>query len=57
VAARLAELDIEVDTVHGRYGEYKVLVDGDTWLTGILVALGVFRRAEKSLLPSGRLGL
>ena len=30
VAARLRrELGIEVDTIRGHYGEYKVLVDGD----------------------------
>jgi hypothetical protein len=48
VAAKLRrELQIEVDTVHGRYGEYKVLVDGDIVIDGgALVVLGV--------VPSGR---
>jgi hypothetical protein len=43
VAAKLRrELQIEVETVHGRYGEYKVLVDGETVVEGgPLVALGV----------------
>jgi hypothetical protein len=35
VAARLRrELGIEVDTIPGRYGEYKVLVDGETVVDG-----------------------
>jgi hypothetical protein len=48
VAARLRrELRTEVDMVRGRYGEFKVLVDGKTVVDGgRLVALGV--------LPSGR---
>ena len=48
MAARLRrELGIEVDAVHGRYGEYKVLVDGETVIDGgALTALGV--------VPSGR---
>ena len=48
MAARLRrELQIDVDTVHGRYGEYKVLVDGETVVDGgALVVLG--------LVPSGR---
>jgi len=43
VAARLRrELAIDVDTVHGRYGEYKVLVDGDVVVDGgPMVMLGV----------------
>jgi len=43
VAAKLRrELRIEVDMVHGSYGEYKVLVDGDTVIDGIsLAALGI----------------
>jgi hypothetical protein len=47
VAARLRrELGTEVDMVHGRYGEFKVLVDGETVIDGgPLAALGV--------LPSG----
>ena len=48
MAARLRrELQTDVDTVHGRYGEYKVLVDGDVVVDGgALVILGV--------MPSGR---
>jgi hypothetical protein len=48
VAAKLRrELKIEVDTEHGRYGEYKVLVDGEVLVDGgALAVLG--------LLPSGR---
>ena len=34
-AARLRrELGIDVDAVHGRYGEYKVLVDGNVVVDG-----------------------
>ena len=48
MAARIRrELQIEVDMVRGHYGEFKVLVDGDTVIDGgALAALGV--------LPSGR---
>jgi hypothetical protein len=48
VAARLRrELRTDVDLVRGRYGEFKVLVDGETVVDGgALAALGV--------LPSGR---
>ena len=48
VAARLRrELGIEVDLVRARYGEFKVLVDGETVVDGgALTVLGV--------LPSGR---
>jgi hypothetical protein len=48
VAARLRrELRAEVDMVRGRYGEFKVLVDGQTVVDGgAFGALGV--------LPSGR---
>ena len=47
VAARLRrELKSDVDMVKGRYGEFKVLVDGQTVVdAGALAALGV--------LPSG----
>lgn len=49
MAARLRrELGIEVDAVHGRYGEYKVLVDGDTVIDGgALTALGVVPSGKK----------
>jgi hypothetical protein len=48
VAARLRrELQADVEMVRGRYGEFKVLVDGDTIIDGGGAAfLGV--------LPSGR---
>jgi hypothetical protein len=48
VAAKLRrELQIEVENVHGRYGEYKILVDGEIVVDGgALAILGV--------LPSGR---
>jgi hypothetical protein len=48
VAARLRrELGADVDMVHGRYGEFKVLVDGKTVVDGgAMAALGV--------LPSGK---
>jgi hypothetical protein len=48
VAARLRrELHEEVEMVRGRYGEFLVLVDGETVVDGgALAALGV--------LPSGR---
>ncbi|MFN2397172.1 MAG: hypothetical protein ABR543_00790 [Gemmatimonadaceae bacterium] len=48
MAARIRrELKTEVDMVRGHYGEYKVLVDGDTVIDGgAFAALGV--------LPSGR---
>jgi hypothetical protein len=48
VAARIRkELGIEVDMVRGRYGEFKVLADGEVLIDGgSLAALGV--------LPSGR---
>jgi hypothetical protein len=48
VAAKLRrELGIDVDNVHGHYGEFKVLVDGETVIEGgALGAMGI--------LPSGR---
>jgi hypothetical protein len=48
VAARLRrELGIEVEQLHGKYGEYKVLVDGDVVVDGgAKVILG--------LMPSAR---
>jgi hypothetical protein len=49
VAARLQrELGTEVEKVHGRYGEYKVLVDGEVVVDGgALVVLGVLPSAKK----------
>jgi hypothetical protein len=43
MAARIRrELQAEVDLVHGRYGEFKVLVDGKTAIDGgALAFLGV----------------
>ena len=36
------DLGVDVETVHGRYGEYKVLVDGETAIDGgAMVILGV----------------
>jgi hypothetical protein len=51
VAARLRrELAIDVDTEHGRYGEYKVLVDGEVVIDGgALAALGVLPSARKTI--------
>ena len=48
MAARLRrELKTEVDMVRGRYGEFKIVVDGDTIIDGGAAAfLGV--------LPSGK---
>jgi hypothetical protein len=49
VAARVrSELKTEVDMVHGRYGEFKVLVDGETVIDGgALAALGVLPSRRK----------
>ena len=49
MAARLRrELGIEVDQVHGHYGEYKVLVDGDVVVDGgVPVIVGVMPSAKK----------
>ena len=49
MAARLRrDLGIDVDTAHGRYGEYKVLVDGEIVIDGgALTALGVVPSARK----------
>lgn len=49
MAARLRrELGIEVETIRGHYGEYKVLVDGATVVDGgPLVILGVMPAARK----------
>jgi hypothetical protein len=51
VAARLRrELSTEVDMVKGHYGEFKVLVDGNTVVDGgALAALGVLPSARKVL--------
>ena len=52
-AARVAavlrrELNIDVDEVHGRYGEFKVQVDGETVVDGgTWVILGVLPSSRK----------
>lgn len=49
VAARLRhELKTDVDTVHGRYGEFRVLVDGETVIqSGAMAAFGVLPSSRK----------
>jgi hypothetical protein len=49
VAARLRrELKTEVEMVHGRYGEFKVLVDGDVVIdAGAMAFLGVLPTGKK----------
>ena len=49
MAARLRrELGIEVDTIRGHYGEYKILVDGETVVDGgPMVVVGVMPSARK----------
>jgi hypothetical protein len=49
VAARLRrELRLEVDMIHGHYGEYKVLVDGAVAVDGgPLVILGLMPSSRK----------
>ena len=49
VAAKLRrDLGIEVDMVHGRYGEYQVLVDGETVIDGgALAILGIVPARRK----------
>ncbi len=42
------DLNIDVDKVHGNYGEYKVLVDGVTVIDGgSKVVLGMMPAADK----------
>ena len=49
MAARLRrELGIEVETIRGHYGEYKVVVDGETVVDGgPAVIVGVMPSARK----------
>jgi peptidyl-tRNA hydrolase len=49
VAAKLRrDLRIEVEMEHGSYGEYKVLVDGQTVIDGgALTALGIVPAGRK----------
>lgn len=51
VAARLGrELGIEVEKIRGHYGEYKVLVDGETVVDGgALVIIGVMPSARQTV--------
>jgi hypothetical protein len=51
VAARLRrELGIDVDTIRGHYGEYKVLVDGETVVDGgPLVVVGIMPPARRTV--------
>ena len=51
MAAKLRrELQIEVETEHGRYGEYKVLVDGEIVVDGgALAILGLLPSARKTV--------
>ena len=51
MAARLRrELQAEVDMIHGRYGEFKILVDGDVIIDGGGAAfLGVLPSGTKIL--------
>lgn len=44
------ELGVEVETKAGRYGEYRVLVDGETVVDGGLkVALGLMPPARRTV--------
>jgi hypothetical protein len=49
LAARIErELHVDVEKVKARYGEYRVLVDGETIIDGGMKALlGIFPSAEK----------
>ena len=51
MAARLRrELGIEVETIRGNYGEYKVLVDGEMVVDGgPFVTLGLMPSARKTV--------
>jgi hypothetical protein len=49
-AALRRELKIDVEMVHGRYGEFKILVDGETVVDGgAWVLLGVLPSTRKVL--------
>ena len=44
------ELGIEVEMIRGQYGEYKVMVDGETVVDGgPLVVIGVMPPARKTV--------
>jgi hypothetical protein len=51
VAAKLRrDLGIEVEMVHGRYGEYKIEVDGETVVDGgALAVLGIASSGRKAV--------
>ena len=51
MAARIhKELGVEVETRHGRYGEYRVVVDGETVVDGGLkVAIGLMPPANNTV--------
>ena len=51
MAARIRrELQTDVDMIHGSYGEFKVLVDGDTLIDGgSLAFLGVLPSSREVL--------
>ena len=51
MAARIRrELGVEVDMVHGHYGEYKVLVDDEVVVDGgALVVVGVMPPGRKTV--------
>lgn len=51
MAARIRrELHADVDMVHGSYGEFKVLIDGDTLIDGgALAFLGVLPSSREVL--------
>ena len=51
MAAKLRrDLGIDVDMVHGRYGEYRILVDGETVIDGgALTVLGIVPARRKAV--------
>jgi len=60
VAAKLrSELGVDVETAHGHYGEYRILVDGETVIDGGAgVKLGLVPSSRKSIeAVRARLGL
>ena len=51
MAARIRrELGIEVDMIRGRYGEYKILVDGTPVIeAGLLSTMGILPSGQKAV--------
>jgi hypothetical protein len=51
VAAKIRrDLKIQVEMVHGRYGEYKIQVDGETVIDGgALAVLGIASSGRKAV--------